>query len=304
MIKKSIFAALLLPGLVLAQADKFLSRTFKGKGGMSLPYRIFIPPAYKAGTAIPMVLALHGSGERGDNNTAQVTANRLATTWAVDTVQAKHPSIIVAPQCPLTDSWVDYYKPVNQVAIRPSLGKVVELLDSLEKEFTLDADRLYVVGLSMGGFASWELLARYPGKFAAAVPICGAGDTSKVSLMKTMPIWAFHGAADNTVPVAGSRNMIAALKRVATKPEPKYTEYPGVGHDSWTQALKDPGLVPWLYAQARTGPTRIAVRRSSVRGLLADASVSYVVTLNGRMVIAPAARMPVYPARVRDGITR
>lgn len=298
MFKPLLFGFILIPALAFSQAEKFLTKSFKGKGGLTLPYRIFIPTTYKAGTPIPLVLALHGSGERGDNNTAQLTANKLATTWALDTVQAKHPSIVVAPQCPLSDSWVDYYKPVNSVAIRPSLGKVVELLDSLEVQFTLDKERLYVVGLSMGGFASWELLARYPGRFAAAVPICGAGDTTKAALMKNTPIWAFHGAADPTVPVAGSRTMIAALRKVGTNPEPKYTEYPGVGHDSWTNAMKDPNLVPWLYAQSKA-VTRIVPRRAFARGPAIGSGLSLQVTLDGRVVVAPTAAVTVYPAKAR-----
>lgn len=296
MLKHAIFSVLVLQSLGSTQVERFQARSFQGKGGISLPYRIHIPSSYKAGTPIPIVLALHGSGERGDNNTAQLTSNRLATAWVADSVQAKHPSIIVAPQCPLSDSWVDYYKPVNSVAIRPSLGKVVELLDSLEKEFTLDLNRLYVVGLSMGGFASWELLARYPGRFAAAVPICGAGDTTKAALMKTTPIWAFHGSADNVVAVVGSRTMIAALKKVGTVPEPKYTEYAGVGHDSWTQAMRDPNLVPWLYAQAKA-VTRISPKpkhRPLARGPAVDASMALLVTLDGRVVLAPSTRQPTF----------
>lgn len=242
-------------GLAAGQADKFLIRTFKGKTELTLPYRLFIPAGYTPGKPIPVVLALHGAGERGDNNTSQLTKNRLATVWAEDSVQARHPSLVIAPQCPSTDSWVDYYKPVDKVSIRPILAKVIELLDSLALEFSLDPDRIYVVGLSMGGFATWDLLARHPGRFAAAVPICGAGDTTKASLMRNTPLWVFHGDKDNVVPVAGSRNMVEALKKAGGSP--KYTEYPGVAHDSWTPALKDPGLVPWLYAQSKAGGTRV-----------------------------------------------
>lgn len=249
------FWLMAIHGLAAGQADRFLIRTFKGKTEMTLPYRLFVPAGYAPGKAMPVVLALHGAGERGIDNTSQLTKNRLATSWAEDSVQARHPSLVIAPQCPSTDSWVDYYKPVDKVSIRPILAKVMELLDSLAQEFNLDPDRIYVVGLSMGGFATWDLLARYPGRFAAAVPICGAGDTTKVALMRNTPLWIFHGDKDNVVPVAGSRTMVEALKRVGASP--RYTEYPGVMHDSWTPALKDPGLVPWVYAQTRPGGTRV-----------------------------------------------
>lgn len=297
MFHRIVFAALLSQGLCFAQAEKFQTRSFKGKGGLTLPYRLFVPANYQKGTPVRLILALHGSGERGNNNTSQVTANRLATMWVADSIQNKYPSLVVAPQCPITDTWVDYYKKVDEVAIKPPLAKAMELLDSLAEEFTLDANRTYVVGLSMGGFASWDLLARHPGRFAASIPICGAGDTTKAHLMKTTPLWVWHGDADNVVPVAGSRNMVAALKKVGTQPEPKYTELKGVGHDSWSPAFLNKDLPSWLLTQSKAS-IGIApkprqgrlVRRGSV-----DASVTWSVTLDGRVQIAPARHAVMYP---------
>ena len=263
MLIRYILLALMLPALGAAQVDKFLIRTFKGSSGLVLPYRLFVPKIDPAAHAQPLVLVLHGAGEKGNNNTAQMTANQLATVWAVDSNQAKYPSFVVAPQCPANGSWV-YANFQNgtydqsQTALSNELRTVLELLDSLGREYKLDPDRLYLAGLSMGGFGTWDLITRFPDKFAAAVPICGAGDTTKAPLIKNLPIWAFHGSIDPTVPVAGSRLMIAALKKAGGKPE--YTEYPGVGHESWVPALKEPGLLPWVFAQKRAGASRLVLR--------------------------------------------
>jgi predicted peptidase len=261
MLKNLIFWSLLLPGLCLAQANKFLFRTFTGSSGMVLPYRLFVPVNTVPAQARPLVLALHGYGERGNDNDSQLTKNKLALVWAIDSNQAKFPSFVVAPQCPAgSGSWVHInFQSVGYVLSKTpesnELKTVMELLDSLGREFKLDADRHYVTGLSMGGFGTWDLLMRHPTKFAAAVPICGGADTSKASLLKSLPIWNFHGGADPVVPVANSRLMIAALQKAGGTP--KYTEYAGVGHDSWVRALQEPGLLPWLFAQKRPGATRI-----------------------------------------------
>ena len=118
---------------------------------------------------------------------------------------------------------------------------------ALQKEFSIDATRLYVTGLSMGGYGTWDALQRYPDRFAAAVPICGGGDVKQAKKIAQIPIWAFHGDKDTAVPVERTRSMIAALKEAGGMP--KYTEYPDVGHDSWTATYKDPALHEWMFAQ-------------------------------------------------------
>jgi len=232
---------LIIPTFISAQVNKFQTRTFKGKSGLVLPYRLYVPTTYTVDKPLPIVLTLHGSGERGSDNVSQISANELAMLWAADSNQTKYPSFVVAPQCPANGSW---WSSGNEIKT------VIELLDSLGREFSLNPNKLYVAGLSMGGFGAWGLIATYPNKFAAAVPICGGGDTSKAVLLKSTPIWAFHGASDPLVPVAGSQQMIAAIKKAGGTP--KYTEYPGVGHDSWVKALREPELVPWLFSQSRS----------------------------------------------------
>lgn len=247
--------ALAFQATALAQASKFQTRTQKGKAGLTMGYRLFIPSGYDKTRKYPLVLALHGSGERDTNNTSQLTANQLATAWTADSVQNRVPHFVLAPQCPKGSTWVYYGKPGDAVPFSGTLNIVLEIVDSLAREFSLDADRNYLIGLSMGGYASWDLAVRFPDRFAAVVPICGAGDTTKAALIKDLPIWAFHGDMDLSVNVSGSRNMIAALKRAGG--DPIYVEYAGVGHDSWTRAMKEPGLFPWMLAQKRPGSTRL-----------------------------------------------
>ena len=121
----------------------------------------------------------------------------------------------------------------------------MQMIAKMQKELPIDPKRLYVMGLSMGGYGTWDALQRYPEKFAAAVPICGGGDETAADRIKA-PVWAFHGDADGAVPVQRSRNMIEAIRKAGGKP--KYTEYPGVGHNSWSAAFKDPELLKWLFS--------------------------------------------------------
>jgi len=258
-----LFVALAFHGMASAQASKFLTLSQKGKSGLTMGYRLFVPANIDKTKKYPLVLALHGSGERGNNNTSQLTANQLATAFSADSIQNRVPHFVLAPQCPAESTWVNYGKRVDAVPFSGTLKIVLEIVDSLGREFTLDPERLYVIGLSMGGYASWDLTVRFPDKFAAAAPICGWGDTTKAALIKDLPIWAFHGDKDPTVNVAGSRDMIAALKRAGGSP--KYTEYAGVYHDSWVNAMREPGLFPWMFAQKRAGSTGIAVSPLSKR---------------------------------------
>jgi predicted peptidase len=390
----------------------FEPRQHKDSDGNVLPYRLFKPKNFDATKKYPLILFLHGAGERGADNTAQV---RDALHFARPDIQDEHPCFIVAPQCPAVrpmiqvygiakpadPSYNDYAKaapdwksysiplwklptgekswltlinasgqrparntgaagggdepkpPVsvfrniaileggaNSAAARPldlrklsfdkrqgrgelkvsqdgstvtltgdlrvkapfpfkvspysvltfdfrspaqgavhaialdtdeffdfrwanmdwaaakgSMGKepsipmklTMEVLDQLRKELPVDEKRIYVTGLSMGGYGTWDLIARRPDFFAGAVPVCGGADDSTAPAIKHIPIWCFHGGADPTVKPERSRNMIAALK--AAGGNPKYTEYPGVGHNSWDRAYSEPELAKWLFAQ-------------------------------------------------------
>jgi len=234
--------------------DRYEARTFSDASGNTLLYRFFKPDNYDANRRYPLVLFFHGAGGRGNDNKTQITdAGQTAAGWASEAVQAQHPCFIIAPQCPTDQRWVEVNwsdRAATQPA-QPSEGlrMSMELLDQLQRQYNVDPDRIYVTGLSMGGFATWDLIARYPLRFAAAVPVCGGGDESTAARFKDLPVWAFHGSADNVVSPTRSRNMIAALRLAGGNP--RYTEYEGVDHFSWVPAYNDPQLIQWLFAQKR-----------------------------------------------------
>jgi predicted peptidase len=239
-----VFLLLATPG---AQ-DGGEARQYAGTGGKKLLYRLFKPAGGDGKEKVPLVLFLHGAGERGDDNQAQLKNGVKAFLDA----QSRYPSFVVVPQCPQKAQWVDtpWGALKHTLPAQPSepLGLVIDLLASLEREFpSIDPHRLYVTGLSMGGFGTWDLITRLPRKFAAAVPVCGGADETRASMLAKIPLWVFHGGADDVVKTVRSRNIVAAIK--AAGGSPRYTEYPGVGHACWDQAYGDPGLFPWLFSQ-------------------------------------------------------
>ncbi len=231
----------------------FEARNYRSREGQELPYRLFTPKGYDPAKTYPLILFLHGASARGADNERQLGgAGQWGTQlWVKEAVQREHPAFVLAPQANRADSrWVRQWRadPNRDPADKEPLELVVELIDALEREFSIDSDRLYITGLSMGGFGVWIAISRYPDKFAAALPICGGGDPSAVG-ETTAKVWAFHGAADTLVPVRRSREMIAALRRAGA--EPRYSEYPGVGHNAWQRAYREPDLVEWLFSQRR-----------------------------------------------------
>ncbi len=204
--------------------------------GFTMNYRLFEPET-EEGEKYPLVIFLHGAGERGYDNELQLRGNRGALTWAESDFQRKHPSFVVAPQVKPGGWWT------NDNEIKT----VIALIENLLENYPIDESMVYITGVSMGGFGTWELIARFPDRFAAAVPICGGGDTTTSARIAHMPIWAFHGALDQVVLPRQSRNMIQAL--IQAGGTPGYTEYPEVGHDSWNYAFRDPYLLPWLFRQ-------------------------------------------------------
>jgi predicted peptidase len=197
------------------------------------------------------VIFFHGAGERGDNNTAQLVHGM--NNFASAEIREKYPAFVVAPQCPNNQKWadVDWSADKHTLTKEPSksMKLSLELLDALQKEFSIDSSRLYVTGLSMGGYGTWDVIHRHPDLFAAAAPICGGGDPAGAKAMAKLPIWVFHGDQDTAVKVKRSREMVEALKAAGS--DVKYTEYAGVGHDSWTATYKDPKFYEWLFAQKK-----------------------------------------------------
>ncbi len=228
-------------------AEVFEAKEFKSKeDGPALKYRILSPVEYDANVKYPVVLFLHGAGERGDDNAKQLVHGMK--DFASDDMRKKHPAFVIAPQCP-TNQWWTARNSDAEKSTDDSLALCVGVIEELKKTKSIDADRIYITGLSMGGYGSWEALARMPDYFAAAIPICGGGNPKNAEKFKHVPLWVFHGDKDDAVKVERSREMIEALKSAGA--EPKYTEYPGVGHNSWTETYKNPEVHAWLFEQKR-----------------------------------------------------
>lgn len=226
----------------------------------TLRYRILYPEKYDAAKKYPLVLLLHGAGERGSDNEAQLMHG--SSLFLDPTNRQQYPAIVIFPQCPKNDFWARIDRDPNRKdslnglyfpsdrPIGKSLGLVSQLLDSMAAAGTVNTRKIYVGGLSMGGMGTFEILWRKPGFFAAAFPICGGGDPEKVKeYARKFPIWVFHGDKDNVVVPANSRRMVTALQ--AAKAKVKYTEYPGVAHNSWDNTFKEPDLLKWLFGQKK-----------------------------------------------------
>jgi predicted peptidase len=212
---------------------------------LNADYLLFLPAGYGADAAKrwPLILFLHGAGERGSD------VWKVATHGPpkIDTTATNFPFIVVSPQCPDGKIWSD--------------DLLLALLDEIERQYAVDTHRVYLTGLSMGGFGTWNLGLSHPERFAAIAPICGGGETLLITLardfdhaqlasIKSLGVWAFHGAKDPTVSPDESERMIAALKKVGC-PDVKLTIYPEAQHDSWTQTYANPALFAWFLQHSR-----------------------------------------------------
>ncbi|MCL2494365.1 MAG: prolyl oligopeptidase family serine peptidase [Oscillospiraceae bacterium] len=215
--------------------DRMESHVFSNEAGDTLPYRLYLPEGLYNGRESPLVLYLHGTGERGYDNRAQTRKNSVMQTLLSEENLAAYPCIVIAPQCP-EDQWWD-------------TQPLMSLLEDFTAKHPVDPNRIYITGLSMGGYGTWEMLAAYPDYFAAAVPICGGGDPESAALFAHVPVWAFHGGRDSVVKPEQSREMIAALEAAGGNVE--YTEYPREGHQSWERAYREEGLFAWMFAQVK-----------------------------------------------------
>jgi predicted peptidase len=225
--------------------------TFAATDGKTLPYLLLKPKNFDPAKKYPLVMFYHGAGERGDDNKSQ-WKNGIEVFQTPEN-RTKFPCFIVAPQCPKDKQWVNVPwgddSEVQPAEPSDELKLSLEVLESVRKEFPIDSSRLYVMGLSMGGYATWDVITRYPDLFAAAVPICGGGDEKMAAKIKDLPIWAFHGAKDPTVPIARSEEMVKALKDLGA--DVKFTVYPEAKHDSWTETYDNPELFSWFLAHKR-----------------------------------------------------
>jgi predicted peptidase len=246
----SLLLVLLLTFAQNLRADDFLTKTYTGPDGRTMPYRLLVPENYDAKKKYPVVLFFHGAGERGDNNVAQLYHGVMVFDTPEN--RGKFPCFVIAPQCPNRAQWVDMIWGA-QSGIRPALPSAsmqlaLKCLDQVTAEYGTDPTRIYVAGLSMGGYAVWDCITRFPERFAAGVAVCGGGDEATVTnAVAQVPVWAFHSADDPIVPVVRTRHMIDAMKKAGGHPH--YTEYQGLGHGSWDKAYSEPNLLPWLFSQ-------------------------------------------------------
>ena len=202
-----------------------------------LDYLLYLPDEYpESNRDWPLILFLHGAGERG-NDLEKLKVHGPPKLIAGQ--NKEFPFVIVSPQCPAGDWWSSDIQ----------IAGLDALLSELMSRYRIDRDRVYVTGLSMGGFGTWRLAVEYPDRFAAIAPICGKGNPQKAARISQLPIWVFHGAKDNVVPIKHSEEMVDALKKSGS--DVKFTVYPDAGHDSWTTTYNNPELYDWFLKHER-----------------------------------------------------
>ena len=206
---------------------------------VSCQYLLFLPEGYgEQKQDWPLILFLHGAGERGDD------LEKVKVHGPPKIVESKKdfPFIVVSPQCPKDDWW-------------PKMADVlINLLDDIVSRYNVDKERIYLTGLSMGGYGTWSLACEYPDQFAAIAPICGGGNPEKACNLKNVPIWVFHGAKDNAVPLKRSEEMVNAVK--ACGGDARLTVYSDVGHDSWTVTYNNEELYDWFLKHHKSKKTK------------------------------------------------
>jgi len=263
--KRVLIILLLFIGGKLCAQDfhEYLVHEYR-EGNAVLPYRMLLPLGFDSSKKYPILIFLHGAFEKGTDNQAQL--NIGGRYFLRQDNREKFPAIVLFPQCPQDDSWTYFETQLDSVS---GLAKswyfpfqkeptqvtrlLKHLLDSLITLNYVDPSRVYLGGLSQGGMGVFDLVARYPAIFAAAFPVCGAGkvNTSK-NFASEVAVWMFHGDKDDIVPPRFSRDFYKQLKKLGA--DVQYTEYPGVYHNSWVDAFKEPNLLPWLFS--RTKKTR------------------------------------------------
>ncbi len=237
-----IVTALILAAAVPVHAGEkvehgFVNKVFKSKDG-DLKYVVYVPDAYEDDKAYPVILFLHGAGERGTDGLNQAKVGLGKAIRDKNKKEESFPFIAVFPQS--VKSWN---------AGSTDAKNALAILDEVEKAYKTDKQRVYLTGLSLGGYGTWSIAAAHPDRWAAIVPVCGGGNPATAEKIKDIPCWCFHGDADKAVPVQKSRDMIEALKKAGAAP--RYDEYPGVGHNSWDQAYGTAELYTWLLKQKR-----------------------------------------------------
>ncbi len=243
--------------LVSGQDLSLYQKELLVQGKDTLQYRMLLPENYKSGKKYPLIVFLHGSGERGNDNEAQLKWG--GSLFLQDSIRKKYPAIVIFPQCPANQQWTTIEGKYDSVAgkrVHTLLGGVsntpaaltVALVQQLITQKKVDTRRIYLGGLSLGGFGTFVLAAEHPGLFAVAFPICGGGDVKLAEKYNPQTAWwLFHGANDPVVDPEYSRRFFKILKQKNFNVQ--YTEYPGVEHDSWINAFQEPQLLSWMFGK-------------------------------------------------------
>ena len=254
--RKTLFLiALLFAGFAVASAQtSYESKEFVSSEGQNLNYRLLTPKDMNAKKKYPLVIFLHGAGERGDDNESQLKHGGQMFLNPVN--QEKYPAYVIFPQCPSKSFWARPGSPKSQKSPKATadqnnmsqiLKAVKELIDEYLAMPSVDRSRVYIMGLSMGGMGTYDMVSRFPEIFAAAVPICGAVGPGRIGAAKDVKFRIYHGDADPTVPVECSRMAYQELKAAGADVE--YYEYPGCAHASWTPAFNEPDFLQWIFSQ-------------------------------------------------------
>ncbi len=238
--------------------ERWEARTHRSARGEFMPYRLLHPATASPARRYPLVLYLHGGGECGFDNVSQLT-NGVSDWLANEEAAARCPCFAVAPQCAACPSgphepegsdaaWSEWWNPQREGLTRAA-ELALEVVAAVRSELPIDADRLYIGGLSLGGYGTWDIIEERPDRFTAAFPICAGGRPTHANRLTHLPVWAFQGALDQAVPPEQPRQMIDALAELGG--HPRYTEYADQGHNIWWTVWKEPELLPWLFAQRR-----------------------------------------------------
>lgn len=248
------FSLAVLPVRAQVTVDSFEAKTYKSPNGGELLYRQLNPLKMESGKKYPLVLFLHGAGGRGTNNIDQIVDAGFCPRL-INSVKftEEYPCFMIAPQVPPTNRWVEVHWGLDSHSMPDQPGAqlrmAMELVEQFTKENPVDVSRLYITGLSMGGFGTWDAIQRHPEMFAAAVPVCGGGDTDQAAKLARIPIWTYHGDKDGVVKTQRSRDMIEAIKKAGGNP--LYTELKNVGHNAWNDAYGKPEMWKWMFEQKK-----------------------------------------------------